>query len=244
MTLSQLVCGAPGGAHSRLGNALDHLRDTLDRLLSECPTPIGLAAGPHPLYSPFLARSILEVACTAMIARLDPFRILTLAELQSHSSYTPGKKVTAALQWQGDVLAESKEQLWTQDRKVEHMPRALLGEYQDAVFWQPAFEYFLDVVATRGSTSARVAALQGFQINEFLPRIRAAAVRTYSAASKGIHHEFVLPLSSYYDPATLRSLLDDSIHIAADLGVVTNCCEHIAFRLEPVEAISLYEAIQ
>jgi hypothetical protein len=141
------------------------------------------------------------------------------------------------------VIAESKVELWAQDRKPEQMSRALLGDYVDAVVWQPAFEAFLDACA-KGVLGPRASVLRGLEPKQFLPRTRGLAMKTFSMASKGVHHEFVLPHTSYYDDATVRVLVEDAVHTCADLGVVASCCEHMPFPLSREEALTIYEDIQ
>lgn len=240
LSVAALVCGDVTGA-SQIASTLRHLRETLVRVLSESPEPYGTAKEVHPLFGPFLTRSILEVACTALLARFDPFRILTLAQLQSTANYEVGKRLTAAIQWQGDVVSEVKSDRWKAELKPEQMSRALLGDYAETISWRPAFERFLDLAS--GRSHPRVAELQARSLDEFLPRIRALAQKTYSAASKGVHHEFVLPLASYYDVATLRDLFDDAVRVVTDLSVVANCCAHIVFPLSPSEAMNRFEEL-
>ena len=238
---SRLVCGRVTG-HSPLAKTLSHLSETLDSLVKEFHKPYGSAEQVHPLFSPFLARSVLEISCTALIARLDPFRVLTLAAVQSHADYVLGKRAAAALQWQGDVMSDGKDKMGLQDRRPSDMSRALLGDTLEAIVWKPAFEAFLDT-CSKMTLGPRAQSLQNLSAESFLPRSRGMASSTFSIASKGVHHEFVLPHTSYYDTTTLEVLVDDAMHICADLGVVANWCEHIPFSMPPIEALVIYEEI-
>jgi len=243
--LSALLCGASDG-RSSLAGSLSHLSDTLVRLVAALPAPFGDDDDINPLYAPFLARSILEVSCAALIARLDPFRVLSLAQIQSQASYDPGRRIAASLQWQGDVVADAKQDVWSIDRKPEQMTRALLGDYQEAIVWRPAFDGLLDRMAelSPAPVGRWSQELLTWPSEQFVPRTRVLAAKVYSLASKGIHHEFVLPRSSYYDIDTLTDLIEDTMRVSASLGLVVNYCDHAVFGVGHDDSISLFEALQ
>src|SRR5262249_19277919 len=150
--LSDLVCGNVKG-NGNLARSLRHLAQTLT-LLERHLRRGALKRRPlERLVCPFLIRSIIEVACTSLIGRRDPFRVLTLAEIQSQGDYLSSGKVAAAIQWTGDVFAGAPvKNLWDSDRKTTDMTRALLGDYQDHIFWQPAFLRLSDHLSSYGGT--------------------------------------------------------------------------------------------
>jgi hypothetical protein len=190
----------------------------------------------------------MEVACTSLIARLDPFRILTLAKIQGQTTYDVSQKVASALQWHGDVVAKKEAiELWNISRKQTEMTRALFGDYQDEVFWQPAFlrllDYLQQMVVTNGADTW-LSDLINIDPPSLVPRFRGAAAKIYSAASKGVHHEFVLSISSYYDDATLDQLGEDVVRLLATMGLVSNFAESAAYRLTHARSISYYKAMQ
>ena len=77
-----------------------------------------------------------------------------------------------------------------------------------------------------------------------VPQLRGIASETYSAASKGVHHEFVLSMAAYYDDATLEKLTEDSLWLVATMAVVANFDESTAFALTPSRSVKCYEESQ
>lgn len=245
--LSDLVCGNVKGS-GNLARSLRHLAQTLTLLERHLRRGEPKRRPLERLVCPFLIRSIIEVACTSLIGRRDPFRILTLAEIQSQGDYLSSGKVAATIQWTGDVLAgASVKNLWSSDRKTTDMTRALLGDYQDHIFWQPAFLRLSDHLASYGGTMTFgdwTRRLLNTEPKSLVPQFRGTASETYAAASKGVHHEFVLSMSAYYDDATLEKLTEDSLWLVATMGVVANFDESTAFALTPGRSVKCYEELQ
>lgn len=247
--LSELICGNVQKSHTgNLARSLWHLSQTV-RLLEPNLRKMGKKRHPSDrLVSPFLIRSMIEVACTSLIARLDPFRILTLAKIQGQAAYDTTKKVASSIQWQGDIIATDGKvtNLWQTSRKTENMTRALLGDYQDEVFWQPAFLRLLDHLQ-RNEDAGRDAWLSNL-INidplQLVPQFRGIAGKIYSSASKGVHHEFVLSISSYYDNATLDELTEEALRFIATMSLIANFAENIAYGLSTARSVKNYKALQ
>lgn len=240
---SRLICGVPIG-NSAVAKSLTHLTQTFDLIADELPPPHGKKASLSPLYTPFLVRSLLEVSFTALVARADPFRILTIAGAQSHSQYDPSSPVGLAFRWQGDVLSDGKSEAWNPKLKPEQISRALLGDYQEQVLWRPAFQLFLDHANGVQKPKEWTAQMLKYGLVGFLPSLRSLASSVFSRASKGIHHEFVIPATSYYDPSSLQDLLDDCVQAVASLAVVASFCEHLAFGIPAGDAFEIFEGLQ
>lgn len=238
----RLIC-SDASSGSQLGTSLQHLGATLDNLLQQLPNPYGTTSL-SPLFGPFLARSILEVSCTAIVARIDPFRILTIGGAQAHASYDASAAAGLAFKWQGDVMSDEKQELWGTKIKTADVSRALLGQYQDKLFWQPAFERFLDYSNLASSTKDWTAELSNTPIKSFLPKFRNVAASVYSRSSKGVHHEYVLPPASYFDPASMQDLVDDTLRTALSLAVVATFAEQYCFRLDEQTAFNIFESLQ
>lgn len=239
----KLICGAPSGT-SQLAKSLGHLSTTIDNIIVELPAPYGQNAIVSPLYAPFLARSLLEASFTALVARIDPFRILTIGGAQSHTTYDPNTLNNFAFRWAGDVLADDRADLWSPKTKVSDVPRALLGNYQEKLFWRPAFERFLDLSNEASNPKEWTAELIRIGINGFMPTYRGYASNAFSRASKGVHHEYVLPPATYFDIPSLQDLLDDTVKTVMSFAVVANFCEYYSFKLSEQEAFQIYESYQ
>ena len=81
-------------------------------------------------------------------------------------------------------------------------------------------------------------------IDSFAPKMRGRAERVYSKCSKGVHHEFVLPLSAYYDSREVREMQREVIEICGLLGLVLNTGGHVPFPLSTNKALESFEKIQ
>ncbi len=240
-----LISGQAFAESSDLDSALAHMRETIERIQQELPIPFGPRASIHSLFGPYLARSILEVTCTALIARSDPFRILTLRQVQSHSAYEPGARNASSIQWIGDILAKERvTDPWSAAKRTDQMTRALLGDYQEVVLWKPAFTNFLDAVNERTTQGTWTRDLQNIAPENFAAWARQQAATAYSSASKGIHQEFVIRTTSYYDDATLRNLIESAMMVASTLAVVFNFSSHPVLPLEKQQALDIFESMQ
>jgi hypothetical protein len=231
---------------SDLGTIIEYLADTLTGLIAQA-TQLDFADPTNPqvpVLGPYLTRGILEVGFAIMLGRLDPFRVLVLRHIQQSSDYEIELRHNCALQWRGDFLADEKvENLWKPSRKPKDMTRALLGDYHDHVFWRPSLESLLDAVPD-GRGGQGPSNLRLISPDAFAAHMRSRAERAYTACSKGVHHEFVIPLSAYYDSQQMQALLVEVLEISAALGLVLNSGTHVPFRLTTEQALTCFESIQ
>jgi len=136
--LARLACGDPDTT-SELGQVLTHIGTMIDTVMQEITAPRDRSDKHVTLYGPFLGRSLLDLSLTALIARFDPFRVLLIREMQRSPEYQAGVRLKTAIQWQGDVLGEAKIlNLWSPEKSMDKVTRALLGDYFDHVIWRPA----------------------------------------------------------------------------------------------------------
>jgi len=237
-----------GGAwprDSELGTIIDHLATTLNGLVGQSAQLDFKQTSDRrvSILGPYLARGVLEVAFSILVARLDPFRVLVLRQIQRSPDFDIQSRNSCALQWKGDFLDDKVDDLWKASRKPREMSRALLADYQDHVFWRPAFEALLDK-APDGRGGSWLAELRLIAPDTFTARMRTRAERVYSACSKGVHHEFVIPQSAYYDPAQVLELLTEVLQICSVLAIVINSPGHVPYCLSIDEALSCFERLQ
>lgn len=245
--LSKLLCGNVRQSDSGdLAKSLWHLSNTFKSLEPHLLKVRKKRYSLDRLITPFIVRSTIELACTILIARIDPFRILTIAKVQGQATYDTSVKVASAVQWRGDIISDKVNQLWKMDRKSKDMTRALFGDYQDNIFWQPAYLRFLDYVQKMGDGEAGpwLSELLNIDPEGFIPRLRGEAKKIYSESSKGIHHEFVLSISSYYDDATLDQLTEDVLRLVSTMGIIANFSEIVAYGVNSARALTYYKALQ
>lgn len=244
--LSILTCGrsavAPGGGDSELGEILAYIQTSLESVLNQLSWLSLQEPARVSMLAPFLGRSLLELSTTALIGRLDPLRLLVVRQIQAQPDYNTAVPWKASIRWQGDVLVKKEKELWSQALEYEKVTKALLGEYYDHLMWRPAFIRMLSCRPAGGGTW--LAELAGINAESFILRRRDEIGRLYSSLSKGIHHEFVMPPGSVYDQATITELLRRSVHVVADLALVSHFIPHSAATLPPQEALEAFNRIE
>jgi hypothetical protein len=209
--------------------------EELMRLESLSPNQISL-------FAPFLGRSILELGCTAIIARLDPFRVLVLRKYQQQPTYQINKPNKSSIRWQGDILADAVNDPWS-DKSLQNPTRALLGDYYKILIWEDNFDKLLDAIVNV-SGDRWIADLKRKNFRQFYNETLNEFSNVYSALSKGIHHEFIIPLSSTFDLETIRLLIEKTIRNVATLGLFISVVDHTFNKLDVSMAISIYKKIQ
>ena len=180
---------------------------------------------------------------TALLGRFDPFRILTLREVQQ-ANRTADRRHAAAVQWTGDILAVKKvTEPWSVEQKPDGMTRALLGDYYEHILWQQAFEQLLDrVPQSRGGEWMRK--LRRQKPEGFIPEMRKRAAEIYSTLSKGVHHEFVISPERTLGQDTILVSMNETIELVANLALTANMIRHLPFILEEKDAVGCYEQLQ
>jgi hypothetical protein len=229
--------------NSPLGKVINHISESGGKAFSTLSNVYKSTDEKMEVYAPYLTRLILEITTTAVIGRLDPFRLLVLAEVQKSASHEIGKPNTTSMRWQGDVLANDNVK-WSQDLKLENYPRALLGDCWDKFAWQHAVEEFIDAASEIGEKTAWIDKICAFEPNRFVPQLRTNFANLYSSLSKGIHLEFVLPPQEKFDLSTLSVIIEDVIFWSATILTLSNFIDHAAYKLDPIRAMELLIKIE
>ena len=239
--LSELVCPRLTASDGPMGEVAHHLGQTLDRLLVRSVelrkdgTAIDVA-----LFGPPLARGTLEVAATALLARYDPLRVLSIRKSQQLSSYDPSSPNPIRFEWASDVVGE-KGKPWTERVTAKDLQRSFLCNHLHDLVWEQAFQCLLDDVDLhRGANWIRI--LRRIDPNAFTTFMRTEAGRLYAELSKGIHVEFVIPVQYQFDRATMSDLFDRVWTWVGNMGLTASYSRTLAAAtLNPIEA---YEQAQ
>jgi hypothetical protein len=246
---AKLVCGATGAAGSFAGIA-SHLHNSLKGIVTEIVALPGESPERIALYGPFLGRSVLELTYTALVGRLDPFRLLVLREIQMRlptSDVTVlGERCQTAIQWSGDIRPMKDGEnpdLWSPTKTMDKMHRSLFGKHYEQIFWIPAFTSVIDSL-TVAQQGAWFDELRKITPESFTLRSRGDSDRTYSSLSKGIHHEFVIPPETFYSPKTVFELLKDAFRLASNSALVCHAVPTCHCSVPLNEALTLYDAVQ
>lgn len=243
--LATLVCGGDqidaAQNDCEVSKILLHLRSILVSILDELDV-LGVQPPERiSLYGPFLTRSLLEVAVTALIGRLDPTRILVVKRVQEHGKYDTTKAWSAAIRWQGDVLDKKVGDLWTPERSYKEMTKALFGDYYVDLYWKMALSKIQDPALVGGSW---LAAIRSKSIEEFANSRRELVGKLYSESSKGIHSEFVVPPGSKYDKMTVSNMAAGVVEVLSELGLLLNLLPHIAYTLPKADASAIFTELE
>jgi hypothetical protein len=240
--LTALVCGKPP-EDGTLKDVMSHLATSLDNILSRIPA---LKASEDPaetaLFGPYLGRSALEVALTAIMARFDPYRILAIRRTQLSTEYDLQARSPIAFKWADDVQGKDKCKEWSALPNVDAVQRALLCNHFHDLFWEEAFIKMLDATQLLpfGEWMSR---LRNVDPPTFTMRNRAEAAKLYSALSKAIHHEFVIPMTSQYDLLTVNDLLGRTLELIGALSMTA--CFSPALRDSDVDfSVSCFTSIE
>ena len=185
----------------------------------------------------------MEVSLTAVIGRLDPFRLLTLARVQISSEYDLGKRANSAIQWFGDVHTKEPSPVkWDPEKKPDAYSRALLDGCWNEVAWSSAFERTLNYVDSgSGGWSAE---FSGIEPENFIRLMRGRLIANYSALSKGVHNELVVDRSVILDATTIAELVSSSSKVIGFLCLVSHFVDHAALPLKPAAALKSFKNLE
>jgi hypothetical protein len=170
-------------------------------------------------------------------------RVFVIRRVQQHPSYDAGEVWRSAIRWQGDVIGDKVDRPWDAKHDYKGMTKALLGDYYNELFWKPAISRVLDLELA-DNPGVWLAALKSTGIDEFLARRRQEINHLYSALSKGVHHEFVMPPGALYDRTTVSDLTQRTVHVVADLAFVSHFIPHIHYRLDENDAIEAFKELE
>ncbi len=184
----------------------------------------------------------LELSMTALLGRLDPFRILVVKGKQMQPGYELNKPHVSAIRWRGDIIDEAVADLWT-DKTLKSPSRAMLGPYQVKLVLVESAQRILEEV-NKQETSAWHTKLVQTDANGLVERIRTQINSLYSSLSKGIHHELLVPIGSMLDRNTMLSFLDDVLFVISTLGLVISRVPHAYHKCPRSESFMYYNKVK
>jgi hypothetical protein len=240
--LAKLICGNVVIDGDGINEVLNHLSGSIDNVVKELITIESLDSDQISLFAPFLGRSLLELGCTALIARLDPFRILLLRECQQQPNYQLDKSNKSSIRWQGDILADKVSDIWA-DKSLQNPTRALLGDYYKTLIWAANFDKLQDAIADV-SGDEWISALRQKDFKRFYNETLNDFSNLYSEFSKGVHHELVIPMSSAFSKETIKQPIEKTIRNIATLGLFVSLINHTLNKLDIQSAITAYKEVQ
>ncbi len=195
---------------------------------------------------PFYCRNVLEASLTAILGRIDPFRLIMVYKVQSDASYDLGKRAQIAVEWTGDIMAktQSDDKRWHFDKKKESFDRALLGNHIGDIIWKPAFNKVNDYIFDNGYQSNWLDEIASKDEYHNFERLKANAMRLFSSFSKGVHSECLIDINLILDEVTLKTLVKDLYKLCATLALTSHFVGFLATNIEIERAFSIFLAVE
>lgn len=244
-TLGILICGNTTPpypeSHGAADKTLDHLSKSIDRFADKSINYLNddNFSEDAQSFGAFCARVVLENACAALVGRLDPFRLLYLAEFQSQQGFTYGRHSKSGFRWANDVLAEEKNNngMWNTDHDVSKISRALFSQYTDHIYWKPSAEKALDFIT---KNKLLLSDFQELEPETFTKFVKSKCSTLYSTLSKGVHWEFFSD-SIVMDEETVKNALRDCLIIMGMLGLISHFVPTAYRCLKHENALKVYQ---
>lgn len=196
------------------------------------------------IYGPYIGRAYIETAMTALIARMDPFRVLAAKRHQDADYYEERLRSKSAIQWTGDVLSSTKPSahFWEMDSHESGF-RSILGPWIEELVWKPAFDRFCDAVAIAGPLDEWVTDLASKPPESFCKELRSGLDGHFSKFSKGVHSELLGTRVSMFDAVSLEADFRLAARRITGIALLSHFSEYFLFRLDASRAIHLANRI-
>jgi hypothetical protein len=241
--LGDFICGI--GASTSVADAtLNHLKSSIERFGNRAIAILNSDFDEDALsFGAFCARVVLENSCAALVGRLDPFRLLYLAEFQAQQSFEYGKPSNSGFRWTGDVLPDDKvpQDMWGTEHNVTKVSRALFSQYADHVYWRPAVASTLDMIEDDGADVLQD--LRNVEPEKFIGSTRGRCASLYSTLSKGVHWDFFTS-SIVLDEGTIKDSIREMLVAIGNLALVSHFVPTAYRSIEQETAIETYKALR
>lgn len=243
--LATLVCGnytqheSIKSLYDVLSHNISNMGDRLKRLLEDDDDDLTVLG-------PYYARNLLETTCSALLGRIDPFRLIYVQKVQSLDGFKIGSKSKAAISWAGDILEKNDiniEELWKPDRDFSKVGRGLFGNHYGEIYWNPAFKSLIDDEAHSEEPSLSYFKTSIDSPDKFVFFLRQESSKLFSSLSKGIHSELVIKPEIIYDKPTVIDLINDTFQLCSILGIVSHRIDFSISCINPIEAFVWYKEI-
>lgn len=238
--LSMLICGHDWSNDIEIDKILNHLSISIRKVITEIKELPSQEDDKLSLYGPYLGRALLELSVTALLARVDPFKILLMKGKQEKTDYDLGKPHSSAIRWQGDVVDKAVSNLWD-DKSLKDPTRAILGAYQVELVLINSAEKIIDY-GSEESIGGWYNDIIQTDARGLVEKIKTKINFLYSSLSKGVHHELLVPIESILDRDTVLTLINETIYIVSTLSLLVSQIPH-AYKSCPFEkSVQLYKS--
>lgn len=179
------------------------------------------------------SRMILEQGSAAIIGRLDPIRLITIAKGSSSVDFKIGQRNASSFIWNKDVLPDIKPNggnYWTQESISKGIHRSLFqGHLADYIF-SSAHDSMLDALTEETNSLPTVPdwIIEILKIEKgevVLSKLRQSAAEAYSTLSKGIHFEFFLGKETQPNINEIKKATSLAVYSIATTSLYTHLCD-------------------
>lgn len=239
-----LICGIPTENMHDFGIVINNLSNKIKRI-TELIVDYNWDSDQANIDIPAYGRNLLESSLTAILGRMDPFRLITIYKVQSDTSYDLGKRAQIAVEWSGDIIAKSAPtNMWHFEKKKDSFDRALLGNYIGDIVWKPAFSALNDYLSENPENSDWLAEILSLNEESNFEKAKSSAGRLFSSFSKGVHSECLIDVNTILDVVTLKSLIKDLFKLCATLGLVSHFVDFLATTIEKERALQIFKDVE
>lgn len=235
-----LICGEPTSDMHVFGDVLSNLSSKIAKL-TNLTIEYDWDSDRANFEIPFYGRNVLESTLTALLGRIDPFRLITVYKVQGDASYDLGKRALIAVEWSGDIIAKSRSgNLWSCESKKDTFDRALLGNHIGELIWKPAFSELSDFLVNKDYESDWLDEILTEDENSNFEKSKSMAIRLFSSFSKGVHSECLVDINTMLDIVTLKILIKDMYKLCATLGLLSHFIGYIMPIVERNRALTMF----
>lgn len=209
-------------------------------------------------FLPVALRSLMETATIALLARIDPLRVIHSSRSQDSENYIKSRQQASALKWKGDIISDDVtgrsdakdgdkqgKQVWDPNIGPQKLPRALLSDHSCEAFWIPACRNSSKWLSSNLKVdSAWARELMNAQPDDFQKHKVGAGNRLYSELSKGIHPEFAVRREAEFDAATLATSLENAMKWVSTLAFISHFALGISLGVSADHALAALLAVE
>lgn len=169
---------------------------------------------------PFLARKFLELSLTALLARIDPLRVIAARKNQRDISFEIGRQNSSSVTWTGDIFPDTKHPngtIWESKCLDKGVERSALGWHVGEVAISPGLRWLAD----QDNTNSKWLLNLSDQDKPF-EWIKGRLAQIYSTLSKGVHAEYLLDDRTAFNQEAIEQHMQDCYMLVLLLATATH----------------------
>lgn len=243
-SIVRLICGSEFDDTIEIDQILKNISISIRRICIEIEKLINSDPHQMSLFGPYLGRALLEAGTTALVARIDPFRVLITKKRQEQGTYKLGERDLSGFSWKDDVMPEIIRTPWSDSSvKNANTSRGLLGTYQAEFALLKAADKIFDN-AEEDTVGNWYPKLVRSDANGLIASLRQSIAQQYSSHSKGVHHELLINPEIIMDNDTIKSSINDTLYSISTLALLVSQVPY-AYKNQNLEnSLADYKCLQ